>query len=312
MTNIIISSLHYYPIKSCAGITTDQAVLTPRGFAHDRMFMIVDVEGLFLSQREHPKLALVQPEVVDPLFRLNGPGMAEVAFEILTDGPTNTGVVWRDRCQAIDQGDEAAAWLTRYLGQNVRLVRMADNFNRPVESGYEVNAADPVSFADGFPFLLTAESSLADLNSRLADSLPMNRFRPNIVIQGSEAYAEDGWKEIQIGDVPFAVVKPCARCAITTIDQTTGEQGTEPLTTLANHRVLPGWQGVMFGQNLIPLGEGEIKVGDSVQLIGCWLIKAEITMLTVSASSANSKTVSAKMQIVKRSRNLGAFLMRKY
>ena len=267
MTNIFVSSLHYYPIKSCAGIAVEQATLDAKGFVHDRTFMVVDTEGSFLSQRAYPQLALVQPAVADPLLRLNGPNMPELNVEIESQGPADHVVVWGDRCQAIDQGDEAATWLSRYLGSSVRLVRMADNFARPVDPDYGVHPNDHVSFADGFPYLLVAESSLADLNTHLDETVPMNRFRPNIVIQGSLAYAEDQWEQIQIGEISFAVVKPCARCAITTIDQATGEKGSEPLPTLAKYRTLPGWQGVMFGQNLVQLGGGTVHVGDFVQII---------------------------------------------
>jgi uncharacterized protein YcbX len=182
---------------------------------------------------------------------------------LLSRGERREVAIWRDRCDAIDQGDAAAEWASAFLGASCRLVRIADDTVRPVDRDFAVSEGDQVGFADGYPFLLTTEESLADLNDRMAQALPMDRFRPNIVISGFEPFAEDDWRRIRIGEIAFAVVKPCARCPITTTDQATAKRGQEPLRTLATYRQVPG-KGVMFGQNLIHESTGIIRVGDPV------------------------------------------------
>jgi uncharacterized protein YcbX len=173
--------------------------------------------------------------------------------------------IWRDCVIAADQGDLAAEWFSTYLQGNYRLVRLPDDVTRLVDRQYATKAEDQVNLADGYPVLLISEESLSDLNSRLAEPLPMNRFRPNIVIKGAEvAYAEDEWSQIRIGKVAFHVVKSCARCITTTTNQSTAERGAEPLKTLATYRRVP--RGVLFGQNLIHAGPGRIKLGDSVAI----------------------------------------------
>jgi uncharacterized protein YcbX len=166
----------------------------------------------------------------------------------------------------VDQGAEPAQWLTTFLGAPCRLVRMADDFVRATNPTYSVGLEGQLGFADGYPFLLTTEASLADLNSRMAVPLPMNRFRPNIVVTGSPPFAEDGWQRIRIGGITFAVVKPCARCVITTVDQATAATAREPLRTLATFRQVQG-KGVMFGQNLIHTAMGTIRVGDAMDVL---------------------------------------------
>jgi uncharacterized protein YcbX len=167
--------------------------------------------------------------------------------------------------QAIDQGEEAAQWFSDWLATDVRLVRIADGYKRFVNESYAVNQDDHTGFADGYPILLTSEEGLADLNSRLDSPVPMNRFRPNIVVKGCDAFAEDTWNRIKVRDVELAVVKPCARCEVTTIDKETLEQSKEPLKTLGKYRKQK--LGAIFGQNVIPLNEGNLRIGMNVEIL---------------------------------------------
>ena len=261
-----VSSLNFYPVKSCRGTPLSEAAIGARGIVGDRSFMLVNGDGRFLSQREIPRMALVEPRLTDATLSLAAPGREALSIPMLTDGERRRVTVWRDSCDAIDQGNEAAEWASDFLGVSCRLVRIAADAVRPVDRDFAVSDSDQVSFVDGYPFLLTTEESLADLNDRMDAPLPMNRFRPNIVVSGVEPFAEDGWRRIRIGEIEFSVVKPCARCAITTTDQSTAKRGKETLRTLATYRDVPG-QGVMFGQNLIHRTTGTLRVGDMVDLI---------------------------------------------
>jgi uncharacterized protein YcbX len=261
-----VSALSWYPVKSCRGSSLSEAVIGARGIVGDRSFMLVDADGRFLSQREHARMALIEPRLTEETLSLTAPGSEAISIPVLTQGARREVTVWRDRCEAVDQGDAAAEWASSFLGVSCRLVRIADDAVRAVDRDFAVSDGDQVGFADGYPFLLTTEESLADLNGRMAAALPMNRFRPNIVLAGLEPFAEDDWQRVRIGEIVFAVVKPCARCAITTTNQATAERGKEPLRTLATYRQVPG-KGVMFGQNLIHLSTGVIHVGDPVELI---------------------------------------------
>jgi uncharacterized protein YcbX len=191
--------------------------------------------------------------------------MPNLALPVIAEGQTREVLVWRDRCAAVDQGDEVAEWLSRFLRRPCRLVRMAEDHVRRVDPVYAVSEADQVGFADGYPFLIISEESLADLNARLAQPLLMNRFRPNIVVRGGAAYAEDGWCRVRIGGIEFSLVKACARCAITTTDQATAQVGREPLATLATYRRVE--RGVLFGQNAIHAATGAIRVGDPLEVL---------------------------------------------
>jgi uncharacterized protein YcbX len=266
-TTLIVTGLFRYPVKSCGGTSLADARIERRGIAHDREFMIVDAKtGLFLTQREFPRMAQIQPTVGDDDLRLDAPGMPQLVLNPARDGETRKVIVWRDRCPAVDQGPAVAGWLGEFLSTSCRLVRMADEHVRRVDRRYAVRDADQVGFADGYPFLLISEESLADLNARLPVPLPMNRFRPNIVVSGGRApYLEDRWRHIRIGDIEFRLVKACARCTITTTDQETGERGKEPLITLAGYR--RSNRGVLFGQNMIHDGPGVIRCGDSVEVL---------------------------------------------
>lgn len=269
MSQYTVSELHYYPIKSCRGIAVDSALVTRRGLEFDRSLMLVDETGTFLTQRELPRMALIGTELLPQncgeMITLRAEGMDPFTFLTSNQGRQRQVSVWQSVCEAVDQGDEVARWFSDFLGDNVRLVRIADEFQRELDARYRLREDDETAFADGYPVLLLAQASLDDLNQRLATPLPMNRFRPNIVVSGCEAYAEDNWKRIRIGNVEFAGVKKCARCKIITIDQASAEVGKEPLTTLANYRYMED-RGVMFGQNMIPVNGGAIHVGDVVEV----------------------------------------------
>jgi uncharacterized protein YcbX len=267
---ISLTALNVYPVKGLKGIALTEARTTDRGLEHDRRWMVVDSNGLFLSQREHPKMATVWTEVADGILTLSAPDVSSV--DVPLDAPNSTTMkvqVWDSICDAMPVSAAADAWLSDYLGFACRLVHMPDSsqrFSNPRYAGEERK----VGFADGYAYLLIGEASLADLNAKLLakshTALPMNRFRPNLVVSGSEPFAEDGWGEIRIGEAVFRGVKPCGRCQVTTTDQATGEvKGPEPLATLASYRESAEF-GVMFGMNLVTVKPGVIRVGDLLRL----------------------------------------------
>lgn len=262
---ITVSSLIYYPIKSCRGFEVDSACMERMGLEHDRRMMVVTPEGKFLTQREHPRLALVTPRLGNGTLELSAPDYDSLQLGLQTSGTPVHVDVWKSKgIQAIDQGEDAAQWFSDWLGTSVRLVHFADGYMRRLNPQYAVHPDDRTGFADGYPVLLISEESLQDLNARLETPLPMNRFRPNLVVRGGEAFAEDTWNRIRVGDVELAVVKPCARCVVTTIDKETLEKSKEPLKTLASYRKHKS--GAIFGQNVIPLNEGRIRLGMSVEV----------------------------------------------
>jgi hypothetical protein len=282
--SILLSSLIYYPIKACRGFDIIESRVERMGLEHDRRMMVVTPEGGFLTQREHAKLALITPtlrlrstgergltplsarEIENDSVTLSAPNFDSIHFAIQKTGIATHVNIWRSKhVNAIDQGDEAAQWLSDWLGASVRLVHIEDGYKRKLNRDFAVSADDHTGFADGYPILVISEASLQDLNSKLDSALPMNRFRPNIVVKDCEPFAEDTWKRIRIGNVEMALVKPCARCEVTTIDKETLEQSKEPLKTLSTYRKQKG--GAMFGMNVIPLNEGEVKVGMSVEVL---------------------------------------------
>jgi uncharacterized protein len=263
-----ISSIHTYPIKSCGALSHNEIALDKRGPVWDRCWMVVDSEGMFITQREIPALALVQPRFDNGDLAISAPGMPEVCVPLQREAGEIWRVqVWDDECAAWDEGDELAQWLGDYLNVDARLVRMADDYIRQVDMTY-ASENTPVSFADGFPLLIVSEASLDELNRHMVErgkeAVPMTRFRPNVVVSGAEPFAEDSWRTVQIGEVTIDVVKPCARCVTTTVDQLTGTvpDVAEPLRTLNTFRKQNG--KVMFAQNAIHHAPGVLKVGDTV------------------------------------------------
>ena len=263
---ITISSLIYYPIKACRGFEVDTAQVERMGLQHDRRMMVITPDGGFLTQREYPRLALVTPKLTNGTLELSAPNYDSIQLGIQTSGVPLPVNVWSSKgIQAIDQGEEAADWFSGLLGSEVRLVHIADGYRRRVNREYAVDPDDHTGFADGYPILLVSEAGLQDLNSRLETAVPMNRFRPNIVVKGCEPFAEDTWNRIHAGDVELAVVKPCARCEVTTIDKNTLETSKEPLKTLGRYRKQK--LGAIFGQNVIPLAEGSLRIGMNVEIL---------------------------------------------
>ena len=259
---ITLTGLTVYPIKSARGIPVDQWEVDEFGLRYDRRFMVVDQSGEFLSQRNHARLSLVAPSIGKDVLRVEAPGMPILEVPLEPRAAVSTQVtVWNDTCAATWLGEAAADWFSEFLGDACSLVHMPGDTVRPADPAYDPTGSR-VSFADGFPFLLISEESLADLNRRLTQPLPMNRFRPNLVVAGADPYEEDRWEKIEVGGITLRVVKPCARCVVTTTDQITTVRGKEPLRTLATYRNVGG--KVMFGQNVVHQGPGRLRVGDPV------------------------------------------------
>jgi uncharacterized protein len=254
-----LTALHVYPIKSAGGCSVRDWRVDSFGLRYDRRWMVVDRSGQFITQRTHPRLALVRPTIDGDTMRVAASGMPVLELPLdPTPGVTTMAVVWRDTCEAVWTGERPAAWFSEALGTPCSLVHMPVDTIRPADPAFAPPGVR-VSFADAFPFLLISEESLADLNARLPASLPMNRFRPNLVIGGRGPYVEDSLGAFRLGEIEFRVVKPCDRCVVTTTDQETTERGVEPLRTLATYRKVGG--EVMFGQNVIHLGTGRLSVG---------------------------------------------------
>ncbi|MGB0564633.1 MAG: MOSC domain-containing protein [Spirulinaceae cyanobacterium] len=274
---LTVAELWVYPIKGCRGVSLDQADLTPTGLHYDRQWMIVDPAGKFITQRELPQLAQIAVTWDEQTLTLTTENHSEPCRVSLDDtGREQPVQVWRSHTIALDQGDRVAAWLSDVLGRSVRLVRQSPEQIRAIDPRYAGAENLPVSFADGYPVLVTNTASLADLNERIARQygdrtacVPMNRFRPNLVVSSDAPFAEDDWSALRIGAVQLALVKACDRCIVTTTDQQRGSRNPnqEPLKTLATFRKRPG-QGILFGENGIPQQLGRIHVGDDVLAIG--------------------------------------------
>lgn len=261
----VVAGLFVYPVKSCAGVELDRAEVDAFGFRGDRRWMVVDAEGGFLTQRTVPRLATIGVRLADDRLVLSATGRQPVAVGVVPDGAVpETVSVWRHTVGALPVSEAADAWLSDHLGLEARLVWMPPTTVRPAKRD-PAGIGPRISFADAYPFLVVSRESLDALNERLDEPLPMNRFRPNVVIAGAGAFAEDGWSRFRIGTVEFDAGSPCARCATTTVDQATGEKGKEPLRTLATFRRHEN--EVMFGQNAIHRGPGEIRVGMPVEVL---------------------------------------------
>jgi len=283
MTTPRLTALHVYPVKSLAGTAREESAVEPWGPAADRRWLLTTPDGAQLTQREHPRLALASAEPLpgDATGRNLGGGGVRVAAPgrepLLIDVPSpDRGTVavrvWKTKVDAVPAAAAASEWFSGYLGTEVRLVHLdAPDRRRPIDPDFS-RPGETVSFADGFPLLLTTVSSLDALNSLIAQGdhpdegpLPMDRFRPGVVIEGTAPWAEDGWRRVRIGEITFRVAKPCGRCVVTTTDQRTAERGKEPLRTLARHRRF-GDQ-LVFGQNLIPEGTGTLRRGDPFEVL---------------------------------------------
>ncbi len=261
-----VSALYEYPVKSCGRIRVKKAAVDRFGFSRDRRWMLVDENGVFVTQREIPRMALIRPSFRDQQLMLEAPAMPRLNVPAGASGAPRTAIVWRDSVSVLDLGDDSARWATTFLQRSVRLVTIAPDFHRPVDPDYAIGD-DYTSLADGFPFLIISEASLMDLNTRIATPLPMNRFRPNIVVSGCAPYAEDRWRRFRIGRCEFVTAKACGRCVITTTDQETGtRRGKEPLRALGRYR--KQYNQVIFGQNLIHLNPGfSVSVGAELEIL---------------------------------------------
>ncbi|MBK7384627.1 MAG: MOSC domain-containing protein [Flavobacteriales bacterium] len=271
-----IASLQVYPIKSLGGFPVNEARITDRGFEHDRRWMLVDGNGRFISQREVAALACLHCSTLNEGFRVTDVrdgDTIDLPWSI-ADGEVQHATVWNDGVEVLLAPMVISAWFAKKQGIACSLVFMPDATRREVDAQY---ANGITSLSDGYPYLIISQASLDDLNKRGATwahghmgiwaQVPMERFRPSIVIAGGEAYQEDGWKDIAIGETRFALVKPCIRCVITTTDQRTGERGKEPLRTLATYRRRKGEEGevkVAFAMNAMAVSGRVVRVGDLV------------------------------------------------
>ncbi|WP_433051516.1 MOSC domain-containing protein [Dactylosporangium sp. CS-033363] len=263
-----LSYLATYPIKSCYRVEADNAEVEPWGLAGDRRWMVVDEAAKLITQRDWPAMGRVRPRYTDQGLVLEAAGATpiEVPFPSAETTDIKHFFQW---IAATSAGDAANRWLSEVIERPARLFYLDDPTRRAVEPDY-ATPGDTVSFADGFPLLLTNEASLSAVNDWLAEEgaepVPMTRFRPNVVVAGAPAWAEDGWigRRIVIGDVVFRVPKACSRCVLTTIDQETQEKGRQPLSVLGKRRRFP--EGLLFGVNLIPDARGKIAVGDEITL----------------------------------------------
>ena len=253
-----VSELAIYPVKSSRQIVVDRWTVDEFGMADDRRWMVIDSQSQFITQRTHPALVKMICSLQESAIVLEASGQKKLTVKKPERGKNLTVTVWNDNCGAVDAGDRAASWCSELLDEECRLVYMPGSSFRQVNLKYAEEGIR-TGFADGFPFLLISEASLADLNSRLESPVSMLRFRPNIVVSGCEPFAEDSWNRIRIGDIEFSVVKPCTRCIMTTIDTDTLKRHKEPLKTLASYRRLDSQ--VIFGQNLIHHGRGELRTG---------------------------------------------------
>jgi len=274
MGNAQLLSIHVHPVKAFRGLALPEADVEPWGLAGDRRWALVDDGGKVVTQRQQPRLAKAAAELMPGGgLRLSAPGLDPLTVAVPEPAETVTVEIFGEKVEGMPSADAAAhAWCTEYLGAGTRLVHLDDPATRrPVDPEYAL-PGETVTFADGFPLLLASVASLDALNALISEGrhasegpLPMNRFRPNVVVTGTGAWAEDDWSRIAIGDVSFRVAKMCGRCVVTTTDQATAERGKEPLHTLGRSRRFG--TKLVFGQNLVPESRGTIRVGDPVTVL---------------------------------------------
>ena len=248
---VTVSALFVYPLKSARGIPSARVRVSTTGFEWDRQWMLINAQGVFLSQRTHPQLARIVPRLDRGELLLEMPGLPPLRLPPVCTGERHTVRVHRDTCVGLDEGGAAAEWASRVAGEPARMVRVppaAERFANPTFAG---PAPAPMGFADGFPVLVCNQASLADLNQRLPESIPMERFRPNVVLEGLPAWAEDRIDSLTIDGVTLRLVKPCARCTIPSIDQRTGQPSTDPTPVLRQFRFDKTLRGITFGENAV-------------------------------------------------------------
>ncbi|WP_175633894.1 MOSC domain-containing protein [Pedobacter ghigonis] len=267
MNELTLSAIYVYPIKSLGGFRLNEAHLEEKGLKYDRRWMLVNETGMFITQRKHFELALLQVSIADGKLTVVHKLTPEVTISFALDEDTGEQIpvnIWDDASTGLEVNQAVSEWFSAYLQFKVKLVKMPLAEKRYVDRDYAGND-EIVSFADGYPCLMIGESALNGLNEKLQEPVLMDRFRPNFVFTGGEAHLEDRFKSFYIGDVLFSAVKPCARCVLITINQQTGEKGQEPLRTLAGYRTIN--KKIMFGQNLLPQAQGLIRTGDEIRVV---------------------------------------------
>ena len=264
MSGISLVGLYVYPIKSAGGVALQEAHLDSRGIEYDRRWMLVDENHKFMTQRKHPRMALISTRLSQDSLIVEAPGMPELRLSLRPEARSGIEVaVWSDAVRAAPIGREAEGWFSEFLGTPCKLVYMPNDEVRRVDQDY-AEIGDQVGFADGFPFLLVSRASLDDLGSRLGWNVPVDRFRPNLVVEGCGPFEEDEWQALRVGGVDFRVVKPCSRCSIVMTDQGSGKRDREVLATLATYR--KAGKNILFGQNLAHDSSGTLRVGDAVEV----------------------------------------------
>ena len=258
-----LSQLFHYPVKSCAGFPLTQASAQLMGLEGDRCWMVADSSGKFITGRQWPRMVLIRPNITPTGLRLEAPDMEPIEVSYRDYVQPQASTVWSYAFQAWGGSAEVDDWLSFFLGTECRLLYIGQQSQRLLRS----DESKPLAFADGYQYLLIGEHSLADLNQRLPDAVPMLQFRPNLVVSGAEAFAEDEWKVLRIGSVVFDVVKPCERCIFTTVDPESGQMHPQkqPLVTLNQYRAFPA--GTLFGQNLVARNSGLLMLGDEVEVL---------------------------------------------
>jgi uncharacterized protein YcbX len=256
---IQVSELKLYPFKSARGITVPRVRLGATGFEWDRHWMAIHEDGTFLSQRTHPALARIGTEITAANLILTSAHREPLSLPLHAAGSKREVRVWQDTCVGLDQGDEAAAWVSAILDDAVRVVRAPASPQRPANPKFAGPEPAPLAFPDGFPVLICNRASLDELNSRMPEALPMERFRANLVLEGLAPFAEDRIASISVGAIQLALVKPCTRCIIPSTDQRTGVRGFDPVSVLRTFRFDHALRGVCFGENaVIRAGIGEV------------------------------------------------------
>jgi uncharacterized protein len=261
---LTLSEIWIYPIKSLGGIRLASAKVMPKGLCYDRRWMLIDAAGKFITQRVHSRMAFFKLSLSGDEFTINfKDDKIHLPVNSTVSKESIRAIVWDDTVEVYEVAEKYNQWFSERLGINCRLVYFPEENQRLVEEKYRLDN-DHVSLADGYPFLIIGQHSLDDLNSRLENPVPMNRFRPNFVFTGGQPFEEDTWRNFRIGGNRFSGVKPCSRCVLTTVNQETAEKGTEPLATLTTFRKVNN--KIYFGQNLLAIDYNEIYEGDKIEL----------------------------------------------
>ena len=265
-----LSEIYIYPVKSLSGVRVEKAEVTDRGLQYDRRWMLIDENNRFISQREYPQLALFSVTIQGDNLLITNKKTGEVLTisNSLNHSATKwlNVIIWDDEVEAYEVSEMCNEFFTKGLGKPIRMVYMHDENIRKTDAEYSLKGDEITSFSDGYPILIIGQTSLNDLNNKLAEPITINRFRPNFVFTGGKAFEEEEWHEFKVGNVRFFGVKPCARCIMTTIDPLTGEKkGKEPLLTLNKYR--KAGNKILFGQNVLISQTGKVSVGDTIEVI---------------------------------------------